>query len=134
MKKIFVSLTGVYLTLTAARLEAAEAQHDHEPAATNRVEVTPNYLNQLIDEMAERNPALRAKRERTNAAAANIGAVRTWADPMVHVGGVGARESFRASDGDLIYGVEQKLPLFGKPKAARQLAQQELKTETATAD
>jgi len=34
----------------------------------------------------------------------------------------------RADDGDLIYGVEQKLPLFGKPGAVRALAQSEAMT------
>src|ERR1051325_9688965 len=36
---------------------------------------------------------------------------------------MGADREKRADDGDLMYGVEQKLPLFGKPQAARELAQ-----------
>jgi outer membrane protein TolC len=41
---------------------------------------------------------------------------------------MGADRVKRADDGDLIYGVEQKLPLFGKPGAARALAQSEATT------
>ncbi len=45
-----------------------------------------------------------------------------------------AREEMRADEGDLIYGVEQKLPLFGKPGLARAVARAELATEMANAD
>src|SRR5439155_2213078 len=79
------------------------------------------------------HPALQAASARTNAAAANAAAVRTWDDPMVHIGGMAGREDFRASDGDLIYGVEQKLPLFGKPALARAAAQSEFAVEEANA-
>ncbi|MEI2724201.1 MAG: hypothetical protein V9H26_11875 [Verrucomicrobiota bacterium] len=55
-----------------------------EPAATNVVIVTPELVNQLAEEMREHNPALQAARERTNAAAANAGAVRTLGRSHVH--------------------------------------------------
>ena len=84
--------------------------------------------------MRGKHPALRAAWARTNAAAANVGTVRTWEDPMARVGGMAAREEMRADEGDLIYGVEQKLPLFGKPNLARRAARAELSTETANAD
>ena len=41
-------------------------------------------------------------------------AVRSWDDPMVRFGGMAPREMMRADAGDLIYGVEQRLPSFGK--------------------
>ena len=53
---------------------------------------------------------------------------------MVHAGGMAADEEMRATEGDIIYGVEQKLPLFSKPKLARGVARAELSTEMANAD
>jgi len=79
-------------------------------------------LNQLVKELDAKNPAILASLARTNAAAASVRAVRSWEDPIARVGGIGAREELRASDGDLLYGVEQKLPLFGKPARRRRVA------------
>jgi outer membrane protein TolC len=53
---------------------------------------------------------------------------------MAKLGGMAAREEMRADEGDIIYGVEQKLPLFGKPELARQVARAALATEMANAD
>ncbi|MEY2466159.1 MAG: outer membrane protein heavy metal efflux system, partial [Verrucomicrobiota bacterium] len=101
---------------------------------TNVVQLTPDYLNELAEEMRTNSPSLQVSYARTNAAAAGVGAVRTWEDPMLRVGAMGAREPMRADEGDLIYGVEQKLPLFGKPALARRVARAELATETANSD
>jgi len=103
-------------------------------SATNVVRLTPAYVNELAEEMRGKHPALQAARARTNAAAANVGTVRTWEDPKAFLGGMAAREVMQADEGDLMYGVEQKLPLFGKPKLARQVARAELSTETAIAE
>ena len=103
-------------------------------SATNTVSVTPGFIAQLAEEMRTNHPALQAAAERNHAAEAGVAAVRTWDDPMVRLGGLGARDEMRADDGDLIYGVEQKLPLFGKPALARAVAQSELATEQASAD
>jgi outer membrane protein TolC len=84
--------------------------------------------------MRGKSPALQAAWARTNAAAANVGTVRTWDDPMAHLGGMAARDDMRESEGDLMYGVDQKLPLFGKPNLARRVARAELSTETANAE
>lgn len=40
----------------------------------------------------------------------------------------------RADDGDVLYGVEQKLPLWGKPQAMRRVAEAELGVATADGD
>src|SRR6185503_9798603 len=40
----------------------------------------------------------------------------------------------RADDGDVIYGAEQKLPLFGKAALARRVARAEFVVESANAD
>src|SRR5205085_4437374 len=92
---------------------------------TNILQLTPALLNDFADEMRAKHPALLAARARTDAAAAGLSAIRSWEDPMARVGGVAARETFRASDGDIIYGVDQKLPLFGKPRLARRVARAE---------
>jgi len=105
-----------------------------ETSSAEAVVVTPDYLNQLSEEMQTNNPALRAADSIKKAAAAGVSAVRTWEDPMAVVGGLGARKEMRADEGDIIYGVEQKLPLFGKPGLERNIAQAELATETASLD
>ncbi|MEI6779545.1 MAG: TolC family protein [Verrucomicrobiota bacterium] len=103
-------------------------------AATNVICLTPAHISELAEEMRVKHPALQAAWARTNAAAAGVGAVRTWEDPMARLGGMAAREEMRADEGDLIYGVEQKLPLFGKAKLARSVARAEVSTEMANAD
>jgi outer membrane protein TolC len=92
---------------------------------TATVVVSPEFVNRLAEEMHERNPGLQAARARTNAAAAGVAAVRTWEDPRFMLGGMIAEEMMRAEDGDILYGVEQKLPLFGRPGLARKVARAE---------
>jgi outer membrane protein TolC len=53
---------------------------------------------------------------------------------MLRFGVMGADTEFRADDGDLLLGVEQKLPLFGKPQAARKVARTELSAQWAETD
>ena len=103
-------------------------------AETNSLTLTPALVNQFAEEMRTNHPALAAARARTNAAAAGVAAVRSWEDPVVRLGGMAASEDFRASDGDIIYGAEQKLPLWGKPDFARRVARAELEVENANAD
>lgn len=92
-------------------------------AKTNAVQITPAFVNALAEEARTNNPSLRAAVARAEAAAANIVTVPTWEDPTVRLGVMGAETSMRREDGDLLYGVEQKLPLWGKPQAARRMAQ-----------
>ena len=99
---------------------------------TNLVEVTPAFINQLAEEARTNNPALRAADARVDAARANERSVRTWEDPMARLGLMGAKRSMRRDDGDLLYGVEQKLPLWGKPQAERRVAQAETGVEQAS--
>ena len=69
------------------------------------------------------HPALKAADSRVRAATLNAGAVRTWDDPMAMFGGsVYGDKGFKPDeDGNLAYGVEQKLPLWGRPKLARRV-------------
>jgi len=99
--------------------------------ATNAVVLTPALVNQFAEEMRTNHPALAAAAARTNAAAAGIAAVRTWEDPMLKIGAMAAEPMMRAEDGDIAYGAEQKLPLWGKPALARRVAHAELEVEIA---
>lgn len=99
--------------------------------ATNSLTLTAELVNQFAEEMRTNHPALAAADARTNAAAAGLAAVRTWEDPMLKFGVMAAEEMMRMEDGDLGYGVEQKLPLWGKPALARRVARAELEVEIA---
>jgi len=109
-----------------------------EPAlsvpATNAVRLTPEYINQLANQMRSNHPALRSAVALTAAARAGTNAVRAWEDPMFKFGGTvadSARGPSLEEDGDLLYGVEQKLPLFGKASAARAVAVAEAQTQAS---
>ena len=129
MKTIY-SLIIISISATVLG-QTQPVEHAFVPSGTNLLQLAPSFINDLADEMRQKNPALQAARARTNAASAGLSAIRSWEDPTARVGGVVAREEFRASDGDLVYGVDQKLPLFGKPKLARRVAQADLAAETA---
>lgn len=101
---------------------------------TNVVQVTPAFINALADEARTNNPALKSADARVNAARADEQTIRSWEDPTARMGVSAAERTTRADDGDLIYGIEQKLPLFGKPKAARIFAESGTKVELANAD
>lgn len=116
-----------------ARPESAPPQTGRE-AATPALQLTPELINQFAEELASRHPSLLAARARTNAAAANIKSIRTWEDPMATVGAMRADHMMRREDGDVSYGVEQKLPLFGRPAAMRKMAGAELAVEVADED
>ncbi len=114
--------------VAVARLEQQPLTH------TNGLTLTPALVAEWVEELRTNHPALRAARAQTAAAAANVAAVRTWEDPVIQLGGVTARQDFRASDGDIVYGLEQKLPLFGKPQLARRIATAGLAVETDNAE
>jgi cobalt-zinc-cadmium efflux system outer membrane protein len=97
--------------------------------------VTVDYLNALIEEARTNNPGLRAARAMQEAAAVRTESVRVWEDPEFRFGGTVAssRGPELSEDGDLTYGLEQKLPLFGKARRARVAAQAESQLEEARA-
>ena len=129
MKKLVL----LYLVLLGAPGEGRSATNG-DSSALNAVHLTPGFINQLAEEMRTNHPALLAADFRTNAAAAGLSAVRTWEDPMIRAGGMAAEQMMRAEDGDIAYGAEQKLPLWGKPALARRVARAELEVESANAD
>lgn len=107
------------IAMFAVSLATAAAPHDQ---ATSSVTLTPAYISGLAELMRTNHPALQAAGKRIEATQANVAAVRSWADPTFTAGGMAASKDMRADDGDFFYGVEQKLPVFGKEKQERQTA------------
>jgi len=105
----------------------------HPAPGTNVVPITPAFVNQLVEELRTNHPALSAAASRVRAASSTTNAVRLWDDPVLSFGGVTAsqRGPTLSGEGDLVYGLEQKLPLFGKPRAARRVAEAEAESESA---
>lgn len=88
------------------------------------IELTPDQVDTLLAEAQGRNPAIAAARARADAAASGVDAARTWEDPRFSVGlSIPTARGFKSSEaGNLLYGVEQKLPIFDRPKLARAAA------------
>ena len=107
-----------------------------EDAATNAVVIGTDLINSLIAEARTNNPSLRAAESRVRASTLNAKAVRTWDDPTgVFGGSIYSDKGFSPSeDGNLVYGVEEKLPLWSKPKLNRRVAEAETSTRQAEAD
>jgi outer membrane protein, heavy metal efflux system len=126
-----MKLRNILLLIAGMSAAAAAAQHAPAHAPAEPMEISAALINELADEARINNPALRAASARIDAARANERAVRTWEDPMVEVGAMGARRAMRMDEGDVLYGIEQSLPLWGKPRAARTIAQAEARRELA---
>ncbi len=102
-----------------------------QESATNIVVLTPRLINELAEEARTNNAALWASRARVTAARENVKAIPLWRDPTVMAGGMVSDQEMRAEQGDIIYGVEQMLPVFGKEQAARAAARTEIAIEEA---
>jgi outer membrane protein TolC len=101
--------------------------------STNAVVVTSEYVSGLIAEARTNNPSLRAADSKVRSATFNAESIRTWEDPNALFGGsVYSSKGFKPSeDGDLAYGLEQKLPLWNRPQLARKVAQKEVSMREA---
>lgn len=95
------------------------------------VVLTPQLIKELVEEARTNNASLWASRARVVAAGENAKSIPLWRDPEVMAGGMVADREMRADDGDLVYGVEQMLPVFGKERAARRTARTEVAIEEA---
>jgi outer membrane protein TolC len=124
----FVGL--LFATIVGLKTGAAEAGPVQAP---DSVPLTPSLVNTLAEEMRRHHPALQSSEALARAARLGAEAVRVWDDPTLRLGAQAADQAMRADEGDLLYGVEQKLPLFGKPKAARQVADADAATARASA-
>jgi cobalt-zinc-cadmium efflux system outer membrane protein len=90
-------------------------------------------LQRMAGQMLTNHPALRALAARTRAADHATNGVRTWEDPQFRFGGYVAsgRGPSLEEEGNLTYGLEQKLPVFGRPEARRRVASAEADTARA---
>ena len=96
-----------------------------------RIVLTAELLTQYAEEARTNNAAIWAARSRIKAAEENARSIPIWRDPEVMVGGMAAETMMREEDGDIMYGAEQMLPLFGKEQAARAAARAEIPVEEA---
>ena len=120
--------------IASASLLNGSAAIDAKPiATTNVVVITTAYIEQLVAEARTNNPSLKAASSRVRSATLNAEGVRTWEDPMAVFGGsVYSEKGFKPQeDGNLAYGIEQKLPLWGRPKLTRRLAEAEISMREA---
>lgn len=99
-----------------------------------RQSLTPDYLQALVEEAIERHPGLRAAEATERAARFGVESVRSWDDPTFRFGGVisSMPRDELAMEGDLLYGLEQNLPLFGRPSARRREAEAGLQSARAS--
>jgi hypothetical protein len=95
------------------------------------VVLTPHLINELAEEARTNNAALWANRARVVAAEENAKTIPLWRDPEVMAGGMAADQEMRAELGDVVYGVQQALPVFGKERAVRNAAKSEIGVEQA---
>jgi outer membrane protein TolC len=93
--------------------------------------ITSDFVDQLLIEAQGHSPALAAAGARSDAASAAVNSVRVWEDPTFTLGfWQSSSKGFEASqEGDIIYGIEQKLPTFGRPELARHVAEAEAAKE-----
>ena len=113
------------MLVSVAMLNARAGDNAASAETTNAVAITTDLINQLVAEARTNNPGFLAASSRASSATANAGSVRTWDDPTFLFGGsVFSPQGFDASQqGDLTYGIAQKLPLWGKPSLSRQAAE-----------
>src|SRR6266567_2540553 len=118
---------GIIILLSAAVLNTRAANDTPPAETTNVVVITTDYINRLVAEARTNNPSLKAADSRVRSATLNAQGIRTWEDPMAMFGGsVYSDKGFKPDeDGNLAYGVEQKLPLWGRPKLTRRVAEAE---------
>ena len=119
--------------LASAALTQAQPVAAGVDARSNAVVITSQYVSRLIAEARTNNPSLRAADSKVRSATLNAESIRTWEDPNASFGGsVYSSKGFKPSeDGNLAYGVEQKLPLWKRPQLARRVAQTEVSMREA---
>jgi cobalt-zinc-cadmium efflux system outer membrane protein len=128
---------GFAVVLGFVRAPLSRAQPEpHHGSGPDEIVITSEWIDRLMEEARTNNPSLRAAAARVGAASAEVEAVRAWDDPSVTFGGsVFSSGGFDpAQEGNLEYGVEQKLPLWGRPKLNRRVAEAGMLARRAEAD
>jgi outer membrane protein TolC len=115
-----MKLFGTILLISAGMINIQAADD-----AANTIVVASDYINRLVTEARTNNPSLKAADSRFRSATLNLEAIRSWEDPTALLGGstFSSRGFDPAQEGNLAYGLEQKLPLWGRPKLTRRAAQ-----------
>jgi len=95
------------------------------------IEITPGLIDRLLQDAKAGNPGIEASNARADAATAEVDSVRTWEDPTVSFGlwKSTPRGMSASQEGNIVYGIKQSLPVFGRPELERGVA----KAEAATA-
>jgi cobalt-zinc-cadmium efflux system outer membrane protein len=121
LKIVFV-LCGVAIAVIGG---VALAEAGSPAAAANAVVISTDLINQLVAEARTNNPSLQAAASRIRSATLNAEGVRSWADPVAAFGGnvYSSLGMDPAQEGNLVYGIEQKLPLWGQPRLNRRIAE-----------
>jgi cobalt-zinc-cadmium efflux system outer membrane protein len=126
------------LVLLVVAINAGNIAEGQTPftESTNAMVITPEFIEHLMAEAQTNNPGFLAASSRASSAAANAGSVRTWDDPTFLVGDtLFSPEGFDAAQqGNLTYGIAQKLPLWGKPSLSRQVAEAQASVSRAEQD
>jgi cobalt-zinc-cadmium efflux system outer membrane protein len=127
--KILTTIFVIFGGFSAALAQEASPANE----ATNAVVISTEFINRLVEEARTNNPALRAAGSRVKAATLNAGTIRTWEDPMATFGvSIFSSSGFDPrQEGDLVYGVEEKLPLWGRPELNRRIAGTEVSMRQA---
>ena len=102
--------------------------------ATNRLKLTSAVLGSYSDELRTNSPAIKAAQARKTSAESRLAGVRSWANPDVSLGIYLASRPKREDDGDLVYGVSQSLPLWGRVAAERSAAESSILVASAGVD
>lgn len=103
------------------------------PPETPPEVLSPPVISRWVEVMRTNLPALAAAGERSRAATYNAQGVRRFEDPKALFGGaVYSPNGMNPSEeGNLIYGIEQPLPILGKETAAQRKAQAQAGVEAA---
>jgi outer membrane protein TolC len=132
MKSFSIELTAcLFLAALPSGIRA-----DSAPPPPTGNEITSEWIDRLAAEAEERNPALQAAKVRAEAANSAVSSVRTWEDPVASLGlwapGPGGFSS--RDQGNIIYGIDEKLPLYGRPDLVRKLAAADASRDQLTSD
>lgn len=124
----------ITLIICSLSISPGWAAHANSDLGTNAFAITPAALETLFRSVRTNNTALRAAEARYQQARSGIAAVRDWEDPTVSFSGVfaGPKRGGLSQEGDLVYAVEQKLPLWDRPRLSRAIALAETSTQGAT--
>jgi outer membrane protein TolC len=112
------------LLLAVLPLQSTIGEPHTEPPP---VVATADWIESTAAQLNQQHPGLRASRSRYQAALAQAAGSRRIADPTARLGGsvFDERNMHSREEGNLSYGIEQKLPLLGKETAARSMAEAE---------